>query len=416
MRIKIVENIGNINQVIERVANYTIADFDIGVGKIPLSIIQAANDIIIGTGIGQVSVLPVGPAGSFLGVDENGELTYISIEGGSENFTVCNGRLTLVSNTPLTTTDQTSKTTVYFTPYFGNLIGLYYDGAWSRYVLTECLIKLTDTQNGTITNGSNIVTGLSNTSQLIVGMEVSGTGISGGTTIASIVSGSQITLSANATDTGEKSLTFKVPASTVLDIFAYWTGTAVKLEMVKWTNTTTRANALTTDNGILVKTGDNTKRYIGGVATTATAGQTEDSIANRLVWNAYNRMRRYFEIKDTTDSWAYTTTAWRSLNNNNANRINFVVGLNESIVEMQGITTVSGGTGYIGFGLDKINGNDTVIRSIGSSFIPSQAIYSAYPGIGLHYLQMVEYGGSGAVFYGDQGGIYQCGAVGWMEA
>jgi hypothetical protein len=55
---------------------------------------------------------------------------------------------------------------------------------------------------GATTNGSTAVTGLASTSSMVVGMAVSGTGIPAGATVASITSGTAITLSAPATATG----------------------------------------------------------------------------------------------------------------------------------------------------------------------------------------------------------------------
>ncbi len=64
------------------------------------------------------------------------------------------------------------------------------------------------TETGTLTNGSPTVTGLSDTTPLLVGEEVSGTGIPVGTTILSIDSMTQVTLTNNATVTGSEMLTF----------------------------------------------------------------------------------------------------------------------------------------------------------------------------------------------------------------
>ena len=55
---------------------------------------------------------------------------------------------------------------------------------------------------GATTNGSTAVTGLASTSSMVVGMAVSGTGIPAGATVASITSGTAITLSTPATATG----------------------------------------------------------------------------------------------------------------------------------------------------------------------------------------------------------------------
>ncbi|MGE4448559.1 MAG: hypothetical protein AB7E15_09710 [Azospira sp.] len=62
--------------------------------------------------------------------------------------------------------------------------------------------------SGTTTNGSAAITGLSTTRGLFIGMAVAGTGVPGGATVASITSGTAITLSANATASGTVPITF----------------------------------------------------------------------------------------------------------------------------------------------------------------------------------------------------------------
>src|SRR4051812_49331438 len=52
------------------------------------------------------------------------------------------GRLTLTSGTPLTTSDVTAAGTVYFTPYNGNVIGLYDGTDWLAIPFTEQSISL----------------------------------------------------------------------------------------------------------------------------------------------------------------------------------------------------------------------------------------------------------------------------------
>lgn len=61
--------------------------------------------------------------------------------------------------------------------------------------------------DGTRTNGSAVITGLSSTTGFVAGMFVRGTGIPNGAKIASVDSGSQITLDQNATSSGTSSLT-----------------------------------------------------------------------------------------------------------------------------------------------------------------------------------------------------------------
>ncbi len=67
---------------------------------------------------------------------------------------------------------------------------------------------LSATRVGTTTSGSPTVTGLSSTSDLAAGFQVTGSGVPTGATITAIPSGSSITLSANATASGAPSLTF----------------------------------------------------------------------------------------------------------------------------------------------------------------------------------------------------------------
>src|SRR5437667_2558437 len=61
---------------------------------------------------------------------------------------LCEGRLTLTSGTPITTSDVTGATNVYWTPYQGNRIALYDGAAWSAVTFTELTLAL-----GTLVNG-----------------------------------------------------------------------------------------------------------------------------------------------------------------------------------------------------------------------------------------------------------------------
>lgn len=64
------------------------------------------------------------------------------------------------------------------------------------------------TQSGTTTSGSASITGLTSTSDMRVGMAVSGAGIPTGTTISAITGSTTLTLSANATASATVSITF----------------------------------------------------------------------------------------------------------------------------------------------------------------------------------------------------------------
>jgi hypothetical protein len=64
------------------------------------------------------------------------------------------------------------------------------------------------TQSGTLTSTATTCTSMTATNGLYVGMGISGTGITAGTTIAAIVSSTAITLSLPATASGAQTLTF----------------------------------------------------------------------------------------------------------------------------------------------------------------------------------------------------------------
>lgn len=333
--------------------------------------------------------------------------------GGAVSPATCNGRLTLTTLEPITVGDVTTATILYFTPYMGDKIALYDGAAWKLDTFSEISIELTDPQTGTTTNGSAVVTGLTDTSQLIVGMEVSGTGIPGGATISSINSATQVTLSANATASGTVPVTFKIPAGKNVDVFCFDNSGTPKLEFGPlWTNNTARATTLTPQSGVLIKTGTPTRRYIGTVRTTSVAGQTECSFGGIgstpkwFVWNAYHRKRVGLKVAEATNSWTYTTAAWRQMNNSAVNQIELLLGLSEEAVRAISIVefVTSSAAPRTGIALDVINATHSFL--MGSSGAVNTlncatAIYEKYLIAGYHYLAAVEYGGTGVSFRGD---------------
>lgn len=62
----------------------------------------------------------------------------------------CNGRLTLTSGTPVTTSDVSNATAIYFTPFHGNKISLYNGSVWQLLSFSEISLAL-----GTISSGTN---------------------------------------------------------------------------------------------------------------------------------------------------------------------------------------------------------------------------------------------------------------------
>jgi hypothetical protein len=155
----------------------------------------------------------------------------------------------------------------------------------------------------------------------------------------------------------EKSLSLGTDAAdTNYDLFAYSASGVLTLERVAWSSATARGTALVFQDGVLVKSGDTTRRYLGTYRTTGTTGQTEDSLAKRFVWNYLNRIRRPLKVADATDTWAYTTDTWRQARASTANQIALVVGYSEDTIEVSArslaANTNAGVILYTGIGED----------------------------------------------------------------
>lgn len=219
--------------------------------------------------------------------------------------------------------------------------------------------------------------------------------------------------------------------ATNYDVFAYYTGSAVALELLAWTDATTRATALARQDGIYTKSGDATRRYLGTIRASG-AGTCDDSHAKRFVWNAYNRVRQPLIKQDATESWTYSTNAWRMANGSAANRVEIVVGLVDDVIDITvnafPTGSVTGGVGVaISEDADATPTFDNQLGGYGVYMIPSTAtpvVWSRLtkrPAIGYHYYQWVEWGRTGLSWYGTYGGgvttdpELRSGIIGWFE-
>jgi hypothetical protein len=373
--------------------------------------ITAAGDLIVGGASGIPGKLEVGNSGQVLTV-VSGTPAW---ETPWTTPAAAQGRLTLTTNNPVINSDQLAATSIFYSPFMGNRIGLY-DGGWGCYIFSELSIKLTDTQTGTLANGDANVS-VTDASQLVVGMEVTGTGIQTATLIQSITNSTTIVLNKSASGSGAQSLTFKVPASKVLDIFIFNNNGTPKLEFGSlWTDANTRSTALMYYDGLLTKSNDATRRYLGSIGTTTTAGQTEiKSSANSsiLLWNMYNQHPRTLLVYSSS-SHAYTTTAWRSWNNEAAVKVQFVCGVgilaNASFTaRVQFLFALASATqGITGLGLNATNsshsnstlavGNNNIQLCYEDTWVPS---YSAWMVNGLNFLAVNEYGNAASATYNE---------------
>lgn len=117
------------------------------------------------------------------------------------------------------------------------------------------------------------------------------------------------------------------------DVFCYDNLGVPTLELLAWASTTARATPLATQDGIYVKSGDATRKYLGSFhALSATT--TTDSQRQRLLWNYYNRVRRYMYRQDAAVSWAYASAVIRQANANVLNQLEVMCGVAEDDIEI----------------------------------------------------------------------------------
>jgi hypothetical protein len=184
------------------------------------------------------------------------------------------------------------------------------------------------------------------------------------------------------------------------DVFCYDNAGTPTLEFLVWTNDTTRATALVYQDGVLVKSGATTRRYLGTFYTTATT-TTEDSEAKRFLWNYYHRARRSLKKHDATATWTYTTATFRQANAAAANQVEVLCGLAEDSVEVAMhsafYNSTAGVVAYQSIGLDATNAEATGVRrttaaAAGINYqTPMVASYQGVPGLGRHYFAWVEF-------------------------
>ncbi len=229
-------------------------------------------------------------------------------------------RLSSISGSPVASS-ATAVTTIYMTPFVGNLISLFNGTTWDTIASAEISIAVPATTN------------------------------------------------------------------TMYDVFCYNNAGVATLELLAWTNDTTRATALVGQDGVLCKTGALTRRWIGCMRTTAVSGQTEDSSTNRLVYNYYNQRPRPLSnaLADSTWTWSGTYTTWRAANaNTTTNAITAIsgapTGWQANCINLTyKIMTKSSSTGItiiIGIARDSIDPSTANTRAFGSSLTatPSPAV------------------------------------------
>jgi hypothetical protein len=169
---------------------------------------------------------------------------------------------------------------------------------------------------------------------------------------------------------------------------------------------------------------------VGTFATTSTT-TTEDSFGgvssqsggHRFLFNQYNRVERYIQVIDTTDSWSYTTDTIRQANAAAGNKVDYIAGdaavsIRASLSATAFVSDNTSRAAKIGVGIDSttafsglVPGGYLAKQSLATppgGYFAMTGQYAGYPGLGYHTVNWLEKGGDvTCVFLGDNGGDSQ---------
>jgi hypothetical protein len=288
---------------------------------------------------------------------------------GNASAQTMGGRLTLTSGQPVTTADVTAATAVYYTAYVHDVFWTWDGTAFVPNTFTQ--LGLTFTSNSAHENyqqadkNFDVFLFLDENSQ----GQLLGTG----------------------------------PAWTSDTARGTGAGTT-ELEYHKgvWVNKVSMRLRWGSASGNIGTVSARNATYVGTIRMTAD-GQTEDSLVKRFVWNTHNRRNRAMQRIESTANWTYSTATFRQANNNTANQLAMVRGLNEDCVYVEAVARVSTSSAAVAnavtdLGLDVTN--NKVSGTVRSQTTPDNAFqqlgqssrWTGYPGLGYHFIAWLEIG------------------------
>lgn len=272
------------------------------------------------------------------------------------------GRLTLQTLTPVMTTSQSGKTTIFYTPYAGNMVSIYDGTNMSPTAVAEISVATTDTTKSPAVIGANKVN----------------------------------------------------------DWFVWNDSGTIRIgHGPDWTNDTTRSagTALVMVNGILLNNASITNgpaasrgTYVG---TTRSDGSSQlnwvfgtaasgGGAALLNIWNAYNRVNVGTRVQDNGSSYTYTSATVRQARASAGNQVMYVVGMATDAVSASNssyATTVgvAFATCIVGLGIDSTSANtvsNNLVAPASGASVQGTLFAGGVlnPGLGVHIISANEAG------------------------
>ncbi|MDQ3231196.1 MAG: hypothetical protein M3Q07_05190, partial [Pseudobdellovibrionaceae bacterium] len=181
------------------------------------------------------------------------------------------------------------------------------------------------------------------------------------------------------------------------DVFIYDNSGTPTLELTAWTSNTVRATVLARQDGVFVRSGATTRRYVGTIRTTG-ATTTESSLTRRFVYNHYNKLPHNLSLENYHGSYLYTSTTLRCYSNDcAANRFEVVTGAPAGITTRLDFEATNYATA--GLGLDT-----TTYTDLGWTFSSGEKAMlhvsrSVLISAGYHYVTALQRGNTSAEFF-----------------
>jgi hypothetical protein len=278
------------------------------------------------------------------------------------------GRLTLVSGTPVMTTDQSAKTIIYYTPFVGDLCPIYDGTAYIPTVFPEVSLTL-DATNAPINKLFDVfLINDAGTVRLVYGPAWSSDstrGTGAGTTELQMLNGI-LTNKVTLTGRYDSTHTVVVAANQATYVGTFRTGVAGQ-----------------------------TSQLFGGIA-----GGGSPSFLG--LWNMYNRRAVAVSLSDNTSTWNYTSATKRAMNGSTNNRHSYVCGWVEDwmFYEFHMTFRAAASAGYVDFGIG-VDVTNAISLKLLEPYASTYAVSGTFglsdralPLLGFHFMQWVE-GGDG---------------------